>query len=129
MAERRTHNSAQAPAAVGPYSHAVSANGLVFASGQLGLDPTTSKLVDGGVEAQARQALTNLRAVAEAAGTSLELAVKVNVYLTDMADFQAVNAIYTEFFPGDQPPARAAVAVAALPLGGVFEVDAVFATN
>ncbi len=129
MAERRTHNSAQAPAAVGPYSHAVSANGLVFASGQLGLDPTTSKLVEGGVEAQARQALTNLRAVAEAAGTSLELAVKVNVYLTDMADFQAVNAIYTEFFPGDQPPARAAVAVAVLPLGGVFEVDAVFATN
>ena len=129
MGERRTHNSEQAPAAVGPYSHAASANRFVFASGQLGLDPATSKLVEGGVEAQTRQALENLRSVAEAAGSSLELAVKVNVYLTDMADFQVVNAIYTEFFAGDQPPARAAVAVAALPLGGVVEIDAVFATD
>ena len=129
MSDRRTYNADSAPAAVGPYSHAASANGLVFASGQLGLDPLTTKLVDGGVEAQARQALTNLQAVAEAAGTSLSLAVKVNVYLVDMADFQAVNAIYTEFFSGDEPPARAAVGVAALPLGGLVEVDAVFSAR
>jgi 2-iminobutanoate/2-iminopropanoate deaminase len=127
VTERRTYNAEAAPAAVGPYSHAASANGFVFASGQLGIDPLTGKLVEGGVEAQARQALANLRAVAEAAGTSLELAVKVNVYLVDMADFQVVNAVYCEFFPGEQPPARAAAAVAALPLGGQVEVDAVLA--
>ena len=120
------HHSDSAPAAVGPYSHAASAAGLVFASGQLGLNPATMKLVDGGVEAQARQALENLNAVALAAGTELAKAVKVNVYLLDMADFAAVNSVYSEFFPGEEPPARAAVAVAALPLGGLIEVDAVF---
>jgi len=126
VSERKVHHSDSAPAAVGPYSHAVSASGLVFASGQLGLDPATMKLVDGGVEAQARQALENLKAVALAAGTELAKAVKVNVYLVDMADFAAVNSIYSEFFPGNEPPARAAVGVAALPLGGLVEVDAVF---
>jgi reactive intermediate/imine deaminase len=100
---------------------------LVFASGQLGLDPDSGQLVEGGVEAQAHQALTNLKAVAEAAGTEMGKAVKVNVYLTDMADFQAVNAIYSEFFPGSESPARAAVAVKALPLGGLVEVDAILA--
>lgn len=127
MGDRRVHHSEAAPAAVGPYSHAASAAGLVFASGQLGLDPATGTLVEGGVESQARQALENLKAVAEAAGATLESAVKVNVYLTDMDDFKAVNAIYSEFFPGDEPPARAAVAVRALPLGGLVEVDAVLA--
>ena len=126
-ADRQTHDSPDAPAAVGPYSHAASAAGLVFASGQLGLDPASAQMVEGGVEAQARQALTNLKAVAEAAGTQLERAVKVNVYLTDMGDFQAVNAVYSEFFPGENPPARAAVAVKALPLGGLVEVDAILA--
>jgi reactive intermediate/imine deaminase len=125
--ERSVHNSDSAPAAVGPYSHAASAAGLVFASGQLGLDPSTGQLVEGGVEAQARQALANLKAVAEAAGTQLARAVKVNVYLIDMADFQAVNSVYSEFFPGEDPPARAAVAVKALPLGGLIEVDAILA--
>ncbi|MEI6446328.1 MAG: Rid family detoxifying hydrolase [Actinomycetes bacterium] len=125
--DRQTHHSPDAPAAVGPYSHAASAAGLVFASGQLGLDPASGQLVEGGVEAQARQALSNLKAVAEAAGTQLDRAVKVNVYLTDMGDFQAVNAIYAEFFPGEDPPARAAVAVKALPLGGLVEVDAILA--
>ncbi len=125
--DRQTHDSPDAPAAVGPYSHAASAAGLVFASGQLGLDPASGQMVDGGVEAQARQALTNLKAVAEAAGTQLDRAVKVNVYLTDMGDFQAVNAVYSEFFPGENPPARAAVAVKALPLGGLVEVDAILA--
>ena len=125
--DRTAHNSEAAPPAVGPYSHAVSANGFLYASGQLGLAPDGSGLVDGGVEAQARQALTNLAAVAEAGGSSLSDAVKVNVYLTDMADFQAVNAIYSEFFTGDEPPARAAVGVAQLPLGGIVEIDAIFA--
>lgn len=127
MTERRVHHSADAPAAVGPYSHAVAASGLVFGSGQIGLDPVTMTLVDGGVAAQARQALENLKSVAVAAGTELAKAVKVNVYLIDMADFATVNAIYSEFFTGDEPPARAAVAVAALPLGAAIEVDAVFA--
>ena len=125
--DRKAHNAEAAPPAVGPYSHAVSANGFLYASGQLGLAPDGSGLVDGGVEAQARQALNNLAAVAEAGGSSLNDAVKVNVYLTDMADFQTVNAIYSEFFTGDEPPARAAVGVAQLPLGGLVEVDAIFA--
>ncbi len=125
--DRKAHNAEAAPPAVGPYSHAVSANGFLYASGQLGLDPDGSGLVEGGVEAQARQALNNLAAVAEAGGSSLNDAVKVNVYLTDMADFQTVNAIYSEFFTGDEPPARAAVGVAQLPLGGLVEVDAIFA--
>jgi len=125
--DRKAHNAEAAPPAVGPYSHAVSANGFLYASGQLGLAPDGSGLVEGGVEAQARQALNNLAAVAEAGGSSLNGAVKVNVYLTDMADFQTVNAIYSEFFTGDEPPARAAVGVAQLPLGGLVEVDAIFA--
>jgi len=125
--DRQVHNSATAPPAVGPYSHAVSANGFLFASGQLGLAADGSGLVDGGVEEQARQALANLTSVAAAGGATLADAVKVNFYLTDMGDFQAVNAVYSEFFTGDQPPARAAVAVAALPLGGLVELDAVFA--
>ena len=125
--DREAHNAEAAPPAVGPYSHAVSANGFLYASGQLGLAPDGSGLVEGGVVAQARQALNNLAAVAEAGGSSLNDAVKVNVYLTDMADFQTVNAIYSEFFTGDEPPARAAVGVAQLPLGGLVEVDAIFA--
>lgn len=126
---RKAHNSKSAPPAVGPYSHAVSANGFLYASGQLGLAPDGSGLVDGGVEAQARQALHNLAAVAEAGGAALADAVKVNVYLTDMGDFQTVNGVYSEFFTGDEPPARAAVGVAQLPLGGLVEVDAVFALS
>lgn len=125
--DRESHNAEAAPPAVGPYSHAVSANGFLYASGQLGLATDGSGLVDGGVEEQARQALKNLAAVAEAAGASLHDAVKVNVFLTDMGDFQAVNSVYSEFFVGDQPPARAAVGVAQLPLGGLVEVDAIFA--
>jgi 2-iminobutanoate/2-iminopropanoate deaminase len=125
--DRKAHNAEAAPPAVGPYSHAVSANGFLYASGQLGLASDGSGLVEGGVEAQARQALTNLAAVAEAGGSSLNDAVKVNVYLADMADFQAVNAVYSEFFTSDEPPARAAVGVAQLPLGGLVEVDAIFA--
>ncbi len=125
--ERKAHNSEAAPPAVGPYSHAVSANGFLYASGQLGLAVDGSGLVEGGIEAQARQALENLAAVARAGGASLADAVKINIYLTDMGDFQKVNSVYSEFFTGEEPPARAAVGVAQLPLGGLVEVDAVFA--
>jgi len=125
--DRKTFNAADAPAAVGPYSHAASANGFVFASGQLGLSPDGSGLVAGGVEAQAAQALENLQTVARAAGCELADAVKVTVYLTDLGDFAAVNAIYANYFSGDEPPARAAVEVSGLPLGGLIEFEAVFA--
>ena len=124
---RKAITAEDSPPAVGPYSHAVAANGFLYASGQLGLAPDGSGLVEGGVEAQARQALGNLKAVAAAGGAQLDDAVKVTVYLTDMADFAAVNAVYSEFFTSDQPPARAAVGVAQLPLGGLVEVEAVFA--
>jgi len=113
-----------APAAVGPYSQGIRAGHLIFTAGQLGMDPTTGKLVEGGVEAQARQALTNLQAVLEAAGTSLDRAVKVTVFLQDIEDFKAVNGVYAQFFTQD-PPARSAVQVAALPLGGLVEIEAI----
>jgi len=113
-----------APAAVGPYSQGIRAGHLIFTAGQLGMDPTTGKLVAGGVEAQARQALTNLQAVLEAAGTSLDRAVKVTVFLGDIQDFKAVNGVYAQFFTQD-PPARSAVQVAALPLGGLVEIEAI----
>jgi len=113
-----------APAAVGPYSQGIRAGHLIFTAGQLGMDPTTGKLVAGGVEAQARQALTNLQAVLEAAGTSLDRAVKVTVFLGDIQDFKAVNGVYAQFFTQD-PPARSAVQVAALPLGGLVEIEVI----
>jgi len=114
----------KAPAAMGPYSQGIRAGDLVFTAGQLGIGPSTGKLVNGDVEAQARQALTNLQAVLEAAGSSLERAVKVTVFLQDINDFKAVNAIYAQFFTQD-PPARSAVQVAALPLGGLVEIEAI----
>jgi reactive intermediate/imine deaminase len=114
----------KAPAAVGPYSQAIRAGDLLFTAGQLGMDPTTGKLVVGGVEAQARQALTNLQAVLEAAGSSLKRVVKVTVFLQDINDFKAVNGVYAQFFT-QEPPARSAVQVAALPLGGLIEIEAV----
>ena len=116
--------TANAPAAVGPYSQGIRAGDLVFTAGQLGMDPGTGKLVAGGVEAQARQALTNLRAVLEAGGSSLDRVVKVTVFMQDMNDFKAVNGVYAQFFTHD-PPARSAVQVAALPLGGLVEIEAI----
>lgn len=113
-----------APAAVGPYSQAIRAGDFVFTAGQLGMDPVTGKLVEGGVEAQAQQALTNLQAVLEVAGSSLDRVVKVTVFLQDINDFKAVNAVYARFFTQD-PPARSAVQVAALPLGGWVEIEAI----
>jgi 2-iminobutanoate/2-iminopropanoate deaminase len=114
----------KAPAAIGPYSQAVHAGDFVFAAGQAGLDPTTGKLVEGGIETQTRQVLTNLSAVLQAAGTSLANAVKTTVFLTDMGDFKAMNGVYAEFFPA-APPARSTVQVAGLPLGARVEIEVV----
>lgn len=112
-----------APAAIGPYSQAIATDGLVFTSGQLGLDPATGDLVPG-VEAQADRALQNLGAVLEAAGLGFEDVVKTTIFLVDMADFTAVNAVYARHMP-TPPPARSTVQVAALPKGGLVEIEAI----
>jgi 2-iminobutanoate/2-iminopropanoate deaminase len=118
-----TANSA--PKAVGPYSHAVRTGGLLFTSGQLGIDPATGELVDG-VEAQTIQALANLRAVLEAGGAGTRDVVKCTVFVADMNDFTAINAIYATWFT-ENPPARSLVQVAKLPLGAAVEIEAVAA--
>lgn len=114
----------QVPPAIGPYSVGIKIGHLAFISGQLGFDPKTGVLVEGGVEAQARQALKNMQAILESAGTSLDNVVKTTVFLMDMADFAKVNAIYAEFFTVN-PPARSAVQVAGLPKGGLVEIEAI----
>ena len=115
-----------APAAVGPYSQAIEANGFVFTSGQLGLIPETGELPEG-VEAQARQSLTNIKAVLEEAGLTMANVVKTTVLLADIADFAKVNAIYAEFFEEGALPARSAFQVAALPKGGMVEIETICA--
>ncbi len=116
-----------APAAVGPYVHAVRAGNLVFCSGQIPLDPATGELVGDTPAEQARRCLENLREVCAAAGASLERAVRCTVYLTDLAAFGDVGEVYAEFFAPDAPPARVAFGVAALPRGAQVEVDAIVA--
>jgi len=120
---RTAISTAQAPAAIGPYSQAICADGYLFCSGQLGLDPATGDFVAGDVRAQAEQALRNLGAVLEAAGLTFEDVVKTTIFLADMADFAAVNGVYGRFVT-DPPPARSTVAVAALPKGGRVEIEA-----
>lgn len=114
----------KAPGAIGPYSQGVAAAGLVFASGQIGLDPATGEMV-AGVEAQTRQALINARAVLEAAGSGLGRAVKTTVFLADMDDFAVMNAVYAEFFDSGAYPARSAVQVARLPKGALVEIEVI----
>lgn len=123
MSEIKTISTPSAPAAIGPYSQAMSACGLLFCSGQIPLDPATGQIVSGGVEAQARRALDNLKAVAEAGGSSLARAVKVGLFLKSMDDFAAVNKIYELYFPGK--PARVTVEVARLPRDVLVEVDCI----
>ncbi len=118
----------RAPAAVGPYSQGVRLDGLLFTAGQIPLDPATGQLVEGGIEAQTRQSLTNLQAILEAAGSSLADVVKVTVFLIDMTEFKAMNGVYAGFFP-HSPPARSAVQVGALPLGARVEIEAVAQTS
>jgi 2-iminobutanoate/2-iminopropanoate deaminase len=117
-------NSQNAPEAIGPYSHAVSSDGLVFCSGMVGLDPSSGALVEETIQAQTRRALQNLGAVLESAGAGFGNVVKVTAYLTDMGKFAGFNEAYGEFFR-DDPPARATVGVAALPLGAMVEVECV----
>jgi len=114
----------KAPAAIGPYSQGIAAGSMVFVSGQLGMSPETGELVDDTVEAQARQALTNLGQVLAAAGAALEQVVAVDVFLTDMEDFVAFNGIYESYF-GSHKPARAVVAVRALPKAACVEIKCV----
>ncbi len=124
MMKKEIVSTSNAPAAVGPYSQAVITGDLVFCSGQIPLNPETGTVDGNSIEAQTRQCLKNLKAVLEAAGSSLQHAVKVNIYITDMKDFPAVNGIYAEYF--EEPyPARACVQVAALPLGVMVEIEAV----
>jgi len=112
-----------APEAVGPYSQAIKIDGLVFASGQLGLDPESGALHEG-IEAQTRQAIANLSTVLEAAGSSIDKVVKTTIFVTDMANFSTVNKIYGAVF-AEEPPARSTVEVSALPLGGLVEIEAI----
>jgi reactive intermediate/imine deaminase len=127
MAKKIALHTADAPAAIGTYSQAVRAGGTVFLSGQIGLQPQTMVLAEG-IEAQIRQVLDNLRAVATAAGGTLEDVVRVTVYLTDLAHFAKVNELMQAYF-GVPYPARAAIGVAALPRGALVEIDAVMALD
>jgi 2-iminobutanoate/2-iminopropanoate deaminase len=124
--DRRTIDAEGAPAAIGPYSHAVVAQGLLFCSGQIPLDPESGELVGESAAEQATQCLRNLEAVCAAAGTGLDRAVRLTIYTTELDRFAEINEAYGEFFPSD-PPARAAVGVAALPKGATVEMDAVVA--
>jgi 2-iminobutanoate/2-iminopropanoate deaminase len=121
---RRVVNAAGAPAAIGPYSHGVLAGGLLYCSGQTPLDPQTGELVGETAGEQARRCLENLAIVCTAAGTSLEQAVRMTIYMTDLTAFAEVNAVYAEFFTGE-PPARVTIGVAALPKGAAVEIDAI----
>ena len=114
----------RAPKAIGPYSQAVTANGFVFASGQIALDPCTGEIVQGDAAVQARRVLENLKAVLEAAGSSMDHVVKATVYLSRIEDYAAVNEVYAQYF-GQSKPARAAVQVAGLPKGVDVEIDAI----
>jgi 2-iminobutanoate/2-iminopropanoate deaminase len=120
----RSHHSAAAPAAIGPYSQAVSVDGFLFTSGQVALDPATGELVAGGFEAEARRVFENLKAVLEGAGCSFGDVVRSTVYLADMADFPVLNRVYAEAF-GEHKPARSTVQVAGLPRGARVEIDLV----
>jgi len=112
------------PKAIGPYSLGVKAGQLMFVSGQLGLDPATGSLVEGGVEAETRQVLTNLKAILEAGGASLQQVVKTTVFLCDINDFVRMNEVYGKFF-SEYPPARSTVQVAALPRNGAVEIEVI----
>ncbi len=122
--DRHVVVTSHAPAAVGPYSQAIQCPPLIYTAGQLGMDPETGRLVEGGIQAQTRQALKNLQAILTTAGSSMEWVIKTTVFLQDMGDFRPMNEVYAEFFPQD-PPARSTVQVAALPLGALVEIEAV----
>jgi 2-iminobutanoate/2-iminopropanoate deaminase len=124
MLEKQIISTAQAPKPIGPYSAGIRAGELVFTAGQVGIDPATGELVAGGIAAETRQALRNVQAILEAAGSSLDRVVKTTVFLRDMADFAAMNAVYAEFFPA-APPARTTIQAGALPRNVAIEIEAV----
>ena len=126
--DRKVITTDKAPQAIGPYSIAIQTGDLIFTSGQIGLDPVSQQLVNGGVTAETRQALINLKNVLESSGCTLAGVVKTTVFLKDMGDFQAMNAVYAEYFPKD-PPARSAIAVVGLPKGAAVEIEAVAVTG
>jgi len=117
-----------APGAVGPYSQGVRTEQFVYTAGQVPIDPATGNLVTGSIEDQTRRALENVKAVLEAAGTGLDRAVKMTVFMTNLGDFKRMNAVYAEFFP-EAPPARSAFEVSALPLGADIEIEAIALTR
>ena len=119
-----TISTTGAPRAIGPYSQGIKANGLLFTAGQVGFDPESGELVDGGIAEQTHRVLQNLRAILRAGGTDLTQVVKTTVFLVDMADFALMNEVYAEFF-GDHRPARSTVAVASLPRGARVEIEAI----
>jgi 2-iminobutanoate/2-iminopropanoate deaminase len=125
---REVVRTVKAPAAIGPYSQGIRCGGLLFCSGQIPLDPATGKLVPGGIGEQTERVLLNLEAVLAAGGAALSSVVKTTVYLVDLGDFPAMNAVYGRFFPGD-PPARATVEVSKLPAGARVEIEAVAAAG
>jgi 2-iminobutanoate/2-iminopropanoate deaminase len=122
--EKKIVRPENGPKAIGPYSLGVQAGHLVFTAGQIGIVPATGEIIEGGVEAETRQALENVKAILEAAGTSLANVVKTTVFLHDINDFNKMNAIYGPFFP-ENPPARSAIQVAALPRGAAVEIESV----
>ena len=119
---RQPVETPQAPKAIGPYAQAIRADGIVYTSGQIGVDPATGALVPGGIEAQTRRVLENLKAVLAAAGSSLDRVLRVTVYLTDLGHFQSMNRIFAEYLDPHRP-ARSTVGVAALPMGALVEMD------
>ncbi|HEU4784892.1 MAG TPA: RidA family protein [Ktedonobacterales bacterium] len=121
-------STTSAPAAIGPYCQAIDLDGMVFASGQIGIDPSSGQLIEGDVQAQTHRALQNLTAVLEAAGSSLGNVVKTTVFLTSMSNFTAMNEVYATYF-GDEPPARSTIAVAELPKGAQVEIEAIAVRN
>jgi 2-iminobutanoate/2-iminopropanoate deaminase len=123
---KKTVSTPQAPKAIGPYSQAVVHNGIVYLSGQIALDPATNQLIEGDVVAQTRRVLDNLRAVLEAAGSSLGAVLRTTVFLKDMADFPKMNEVYGQYFSAD-PPARSTVQAAKLPRDVAVEIDAIAA--
>jgi 2-iminobutanoate/2-iminopropanoate deaminase len=126
MSDRKEVSTVNAPKAIGPYSQAIAARGLLFCSGQIPLDPATGEIVGAGdVRAQARRVLDNLGAVLAAGGASFASVVKTTIFLADLQDFGAVNEVYGGYFQGAAPPARATVQVAGLPRGALVEIDAV----
>lgn len=125
---KSTIETNKAPKAIGPYSQAVSSGGFLFCSGQIPLDPSSGRLIDGSIDVQSRQMLLNLKAVLNAANIELENVVKTTLFLADMNDFSAVNKVYAEFFSCPYP-ARSAIQVAKLPLGAAVEIEAIAKLN